>query len=203
MKHYEPRIFDLPEIHGISKRTIETHLKLYEGYVKHAQLLLERLHGFTNEPENHGEILAFQRRFSFEFDGMRNHEYYFGSLEGGPRALTTDAVLQKAAEEEWGSFENWLERFKVIATTRGVGWAMLYYDSTTERLLHTWVDEQHLGHLIGLTPLVALDMWEHSYILDYTPANKGAYVDAYLAAVNWETINKRLSAVQESRYDRS
>ena len=77
---------------------------------------------------------------------MRNHEYYFASFEGGPAALPGDASLYKALSETWGSFDAWVARFTAIALTRGIGWAMLYYDQKADRLVTHWVDEQHLGH---------------------------------------------------------
>lgn len=194
---YAPQQFDLPDIAGISQKTTENHLKLYEGYVKQVNAILEKLATLSNNPENHLTLLALQRRFSFEFDGMRNHEYYFAALEGGAVTLPDTASLKEAIAKEWGSFGAWLERFKVIATTRGVGWAMLYYDPTANRLLNAWVDEQHLGHLAGLSPLVALDMWEHAYLMDYASSDKGKYIDAYLNALNWETIENNFLATQK------
>lgn len=144
--------FSLPELKGISVTNIAEHIKLYEGYVKNANLILEHIDELAqNSEKNAYELGELQRRFGFEFDGMRNHEYYFASLEGGVQELSKDAILYKAIEKEWGSFDAWLARFKAIALTRGVGWAMLYYDKKTGHLLNAWVEEQHLGQLTGLS----------------------------------------------------
>ena len=99
----------------------------------------------------------------------------------------------KAIEGEWGTFDRWLKRFKTLATTRGIGWAMLYYDPQSQRLLNAWIDEQHLGHLTGLAPILALDMWEHSYVADYQPSGKKQYVEDFFANVNWTIIEKNLT----------
>lgn len=190
MTPFTPKTFTLPSIEGISEKTTETHLKLYEGYVKHASALLDLMdkQASAGEKEAYG-FSTIQRRFAFEFDGMRNHEYYFMLLEDGPKPLPADSALFKAISETWGSVDAFLERFRLIASARGVGWAMLLYDKHTDRLLTQWVDEQHLGHLTGLMPIIPLDLWEHAYLLDYAPADKANYVDAYLAAMNWETAN--------------
>lgn len=188
---FTARSFALPEVPGISKKTLETHIKLYEGYVKHANLILEKLDEYGKDSAAHGYVMAeLQRRFAFEFDGMRNHEHYFGALEGGPSPLPAESALAQAMTAQWGSVDACLARLKTIAATRGIGWAMLYHDPVSNQLVMQWVDEQHLGHLTGLTPIVALDMWEHSYFLDYAPADKGQYAEAYLNAVNWETVAK-------------
>ncbi len=198
---YSARQFALPEVPGISSKTFETHIKLYEGYVKQANVVLGKIEEYSKDSDLSAGALAqaganayalgeLQRRFAFEFDGMRNHEYYFGALEGGPKALSADSALAQAITETWGSVDAFMNRFKAIALTRGIGWAMLYYDPIAKRLLTQWVDEQHLGHLTGLSPIVTLDMWEHSYLLDYAPADKATYAAAYLDAINWETVSE-------------
>ncbi len=189
MKKFEEKKFNIPALKGISAKTIEEHLKLYSGYVKHANLILEKIDEMSKDSEKNAYALGeLQRRFGFEWGGMRNHEYYFGHLEGGAKALDIKGSLKKAIEEEWGQFDAWLARFKAIALTRGVGWAMLYHDKKTGRLVHAWVDEQHLGQLIDASPILCLDMWEHSFVADYQPSGKKNYVEDFFANLNWETV---------------
>ena len=188
MKEFEIQKFDIPELKGISSKTTEEHLKLYEGYVKSSNFILSKIEELSKDTEaNAYQLGELQRRFSFEFDGMRNHEFYFSSFEGGNVEIS-DGDLKKAISDEWGSFESWLARFKAVAKTRGIGWAILYYDKKNNRLLNTWVDEQHLGHLTGLSPILALDMWEHSFVADYQPSGKGNYIDDFFSNLNWDVI---------------
>jgi superoxide dismutase, Fe-Mn family len=206
MKKFEEQKFNIPELKGISKKTIEEHLKLYSGYVKNANLIqsMIEMYGKTDDTGGMYSVAEITRRFSFEFGGMRNHEYYFESLEGGAKPLATNGSaslttggLRAAIEKEWNSFDAWLNRFKTIALTRGVGWAMLYYDSKTAGLLNGWTDEQHIGILTGLKPILALDMWEHSYVLDYLPSGKKQYVEDFFANLNWEVIENNFKKAQE------
>jgi Fe-Mn family superoxide dismutase len=197
MKKYEERKFNLPELKGISKKAVEEHLKLYGGYVKNTNLILEKIDELAKNSEVNGYALGeVQRRFGFEFGGMRNHEYYFGALEEGPKPLSKSGNFLKAIGQEWGSFENWLARFKAIGLTRGIGWAMLYYDKMADQLLNTWVDEQHMGHLVGLSPIVCLDMFEHSYMIDYVPGDKKKYIEAYFENLNWKKIEENFEEVK-------
>lgn len=190
---YEPLTFDIPEMEGISTDTMENHLGLYQGYVKHVNLIREKIDAYSNDPENNAYAIAeMQRRLGFEFGGMRNHEYYFAQFEGGAQPLP-DGSLKSKLEEQWGSVDHWLTRFKEIAKTRGVGWAMLYHDPHTDQLVQTWVDEQHLGQLADLDIILALDMWEHSYMRDYVSSDKGKYVDAFFANLNWQVVSDRLA----------
>ncbi len=187
MKPYQAQAFTLPDNLPFSQKTLENHLKLYEGYVKNTNLVLQKIEEYGSDPADNAYVLGeLQRRFSFEFDGMRNHEYYFRALEGGPAPMPSGSPLFREIEKTWGSFDAFLARFKTLAMTRGVGWAMLYDDPLVGRLLLHWVDEQHLGHLTGLSPIVALDMWEHAYLMDFSSADKGKYVEAYLSAMNWQ-----------------
>src|SRR3989344_9148153 len=119
MKKFEEIKFNMGELKGISKKNIEEHLKLYVGYVKNANSILEKIleyEGYTKEdafaPYVVGEL---HRRFSFEYNGMRNHEVYFQSLSGGAKTLADDSKLREMVIEEWGSFDLWMSRFKAIA----------------------------------------------------------------------------------------
>lgn len=188
MEKFEAKKFNIPELKGISAKNIEEHLKLYEGYVKHANLILDEVSSRDADKDAYA-ISEMQRRFAFEFDGMRNHEIYFESLEDGAKEIS-EGELKNKIIETWESFDAWLNRFKTIAKTRGIGWAVLYYDNNSGRLLNAWIDEQHLGHLNGCTPILALDMWEHSFVSDYYPSGKGTYIDDYFANLNWEVVER-------------
>lgn len=185
MKKYEEKQFNIGELKGLSKESIDEHLKLYSGYVKNTNMILEEIN--SKEELSYGES-EIQRRLGFEFGGMKNHEVYFESLSDGVKEISTESDLYKSIEEEWGSFDKWLSLFKNIAKTRGVGWAMLYHDKKENRLLNCWVDEQHLGHLSGCTPILALDMWEHSFVHDYHPSGKGQYIEDFFENLNWSKI---------------
>ena len=196
MKKFEEMKFNIGALKGISAKNIEEHLKLYVGYVKHTNLILEKIDELAQDAEKNAYALGeVQRRFGFEYNGMRNHEVYFESLSSGAKNLA-DGALKKAIEAEWGAFEKWLNRFKAIALTRGIGWAMLYYDRKEKRLLSTWVDEQHLGQLQDCTLILGLDMWEHAFVYDYPTSEKKKYVEAFFENLNWETVEENFKKAQ-------
>lgn len=187
---YTEQKFQIPELKGISKQNIEEHLKLYAGYVKHFNLVHEVVENQTIPEYARRETY---RRQAFEFDGIRNHEYYFASLEGGPKAISESSALHKKIIDWTGSFETFLTIFKNLTTTRGVGWAMLGYDKKTDRLIQYWVDEQHFGHLTGVTPILAIDLWEHAYVADYQPSGKKNYVEDFFSNLNWSVIEENFN----------
>ncbi len=194
---FKEKSFTLGELRGISPKNIEEHLKLYSGYVKNSNLILDHIAELEKDADKYSyEIAELRRRFSFEFDGMRNHEYYFSSLEGGFQALSEASILKSAIEKKWGSFDTWLSQFKTLAMTRGVGWAMLYYDKHSDQLLCAWVEEQHIGHLTGLSPILAVDMWEHAYVYDYPTSEKKKYIEAFFENLNWSRIEQNFLDAQ-------
>jgi Fe-Mn family superoxide dismutase len=175
MKKYIEQKFNIPKLIGISEKTIEEHLKLYAGYVKN---LNETLEGKQDI-----------RRLGFEYNGMRNHEIYFGGFEDSSKAIPNGS-LKKQIEVDFGSFELWITSFKNIALTRGIGWAILYYDREAQVLINNWVEEQHISQLQNCSPILALDMWEHSFVADYQPSGKKNYVEDFFLNLNWEKIEE-------------
>lgn len=185
--------FQIPALQGISAKTIEEHLKLYAGYITHSNAVLEKIAELSSPPAGGAEknmpiLSGLQRRFGFEYNGMRNHEVYFSLLEGGTNNDAPSLIAQ--ITEQWGSFDVWLSLFKSIATTRSVGWAMLYYDRKEGKLLNAWVDEQHLGQLQDCVLVFALDMWEHSFVADYQPSGKKQYIEDFFKNVNWSVAER-------------
>lgn len=189
---YTAKTFNLPELQGLSQKQIDIHLALYEGYVKHVNLIMEKIAEYKDRDAegNAYAIAELRRRLGFEFDGMRMHEYYFEQFEG-EKGGDPNSTLAKAAKEKYGSGENFIAHIKEVAGTRGIGWTVVYFDPRGNTLHTAWVNDHELGQLAGLPIILALDMWEHAYMVDYTPAEKKTYVDAFLDNVNWTVVETR------------
>jgi Fe-Mn family superoxide dismutase len=190
MNTFTPRTFSIPELKGISAKTIEEHMKLYQGYVTNANTVLAKVEEMAKDAEANGYAMnEVMRRFSFEWNGMKNHEKYFALLEGGAAPLTPGSALEEAIKNTWGAVDAFWVKFKALALTRGIGWAMLSRDTDGKLFMH-WVDEQHLGQLQDTTPVIALDMWEHSFVADYQPSGKKQYVEDFFANLNWKVAEQ-------------
>jgi Fe-Mn family superoxide dismutase len=192
MKPFEEKKFDIPELKGISKKNIEEHLKLYSGYVKNLNGIFKKVEELVSDFEKNAYVVGeLMRRVGFEFNGMRNHEVYFESLSGGAQELPEDSLFKKETEKMAPSFDEFMAGFKTLALTRGIGWAMLYWDPVSKSLVPAWIDEQHLGQLQGCSPVLAIDMWEHSYVADYQPSGKKQYIEDFLTNLNWLSVEER------------
>jgi len=192
---YEAKKFNLPSLEGISDESVKQHLALYEGYVKNFNAISAKLAEYAREStEKHAIALGeLVRRKSFEFDGMRLHELYFAQFEGGSKELSKDSALSKGFEKEYHGY--FVEYMKAIGNMRGPGWAILYFDPQGGEFQTGFVGEQHQGHFVTLPIILALDVWEHAFLLDYGATGKGKYLDAFFKNLNWSVIEKRFESV--------
>jgi len=190
---YTLRSFSFGALDGISEKQLEVHLKLYEGYVKHVNHLFDVQAELKKDSEKNAYALAeVTRRLGFEWNGMRMHEHYFAQWEGGHIPLSDE--LTKTIEGQYGTMDAWMNEFKATALMRGIGWALLSQDNKTGNLITHWVSDHELGQLNDTTTIIALDMWEHAFMVDYTPAEKKQYIDAWLKNLNGEVISSRFRA---------
>ena len=192
---YKPKKFQLSGLEGITDKTLEMHFGLYEGYVKNTNLLMEQISGISRKKQASGQDPAYAeltRRLGFEFGGMVLHEYYFENLapkgKGSP-----SGDFKKAVDESFDGFENWQQAFTAVGGMRGVGWAILYQDPVNQRLSNHWIALHQDGVPSGFKPILVMDVWEHAFLLDYKPAERGKYINAFFSNVNWEAVGRRLS----------
>ena len=194
MKIYTPKKWDLAGLEGISDGTLEMHFGLYEGYVKNTNLLNEMLGEIRAAGKNQGPNPAYAelvRRLGFEYNGMRLHEYYFDNMSKGSHDLTS-GKLYDALGEAYGGFDAWKKDFAAVGTMRGVGWAIAYHDPANGQITNHWVSDHENGNLAGFSPIVVMDVWEHAFIKDYKPSERGKYVEAFFANTNWKACEARL-----------
>ena len=196
---YTARTFNFATLADLSKKQLDVHLELYAGYVKHTNLVREKIAGLADDPEANALALAeLRRHFAFEFDGMRMHEYYFEQFEGSATPQSEMSALAEAAEEKYGSYEGLETHVREVASTRGVGWAVVYYDPIGKTLHTVFTTSHELGQLAGLPIILALDMWEHAYMVDYAPSEKSHYLDAFFKNLNWSVPEGRFLAAQRN-----
>lgn len=197
-KKYQAKDFShLIGMKGFNDELLLTHFKLYEGYVKNTNLLIAILEEYTDQKKMGYQFQAIKRRFGWEFDGMRMHEYYFENL-GGKKALDSKSSFYKLINKNFGSFANWKNDFIETAMIRGVGWSVLYYDSETGRLFNTWINEHELGHLAGGILILAMDVWEHAYMPQYG-IDRRQYIDAFFENIDWEVVSKRMQKALQKK----
>ena len=200
MKSYKPKTFDLSGLNGISDKTLEMHFKLYEGYVTNTNVLTEKIATILFDGKvDQEEIPAYSeltRRLGFEYNGMVLHEYYFGNMkrQGGDEA-PRGSMFRESIERSFPSYAIWQTDFVGVGKMRGVGWAICYLDPATGGVSNHWVELHETGNVAGFVPLLVMDVWEHAYLLDYKPADRPKYIEAFLSNVDWDSVENRLKSV--------
>ncbi len=184
------RAFEV-ELSGISKKTMEEHYKLYQGYVAKANEILDRLASgqvdLSKANPTYSEFRELKVELSRALGGVKNHELYFEHL-GGKGGKPSGKVLQ-LIEKAYGSVENWQADMKATGIAAR-GWASLAYDWDTGSVFNFIGDEQNTYPIWNCSLLVALDCFEHAYFIDYG-TGKASYIDAFFKNLDWDVVAKR------------
>jgi superoxide dismutase, Fe-Mn family len=184
----------LLELDGISRASVEAHYKLYEGYVGKRNEILGKLAAADLGSANqvYSEVRALKVELSFAIGGIKNHEVYFehlGGDGGGPSGAVAGLISR-----DFGSAESWQADLKATGMA-GRGWAWTAYDWDEGRLFNYVGDAQNTYPIWNATPLVALDVYEHAYFLDFQ-TDRGAYIDAFFANLDWAVVNDWVAKYQ-------
>lgn len=188
---YTAKKFDhLLGLTGFSDTLLTNHFTLYEGYVKNTNALAEKLKALTEKGETATpEFAELKRRFGWEWNGMRMHELYFGNMTKEATSLANETLKAKLVEV-YGSYENWEKNFVATGAMRGIGWVVLAHDTESGKLYNVWVNEHDGGHLVGTTPLLVMDVFEHAFVLDYG-LKRADYIAAFMKAIDWSVVEQR------------
>ena len=176
---------------GFSEALLKNHFTLYQGYVTNTNKLSDHIgrilaEGKTATPE----YAELKRRFGWEWNGMRLHEFYFENL-GGKGVLDPASKLGKAVAAEFGSVEKWEADFRAAGAMRGIGWVVLYQDRLGGRLFNQWVNEHDVGNPAGAVPVLVMDVFEHAFMVDYG-LKRADYIAAFFRNVNWKAAEARV-----------
>ena len=175
------------ELDGISRESVEAHYKLYTGYINKRNEILAELADVDLSAGNqiYSMVRALKVDLSFAIGGVKNHEIYFAHLGGGggdPTGAVADLIVR-----DFGSVAQWRDDLRATGMA-GRGWAWTAYDWDEERLFNFIGDSQNTFPVWNATPLVALDVYEHAYFLDYGTDRPG-YIEAFFANLDWAAIN--------------
>jgi Fe-Mn family superoxide dismutase len=184
------REFDLAAVEGLSRKAIDLHLDLYRGYVEKLNELRNRL---ANDGNRDVDATAGRvRQFAFEYNGVVLHELFFEALAGpGAAALDAGGVVAEAADISFGGVKNWKRDVAELAGTRGIGWVLCVREPQKNQIFNVWVDQHQLGLPARCQILLALDFWEHAYLLDFAPKARDEYFELLWRQLDWSVVERR------------
>jgi len=176
---------------GFSETLLKNHFTLYGGYVTNTNKLADTLAQMLKDDKTATpEYAELKRRFGWEFNGMRLHEYYFENL-GGKGGISRDGKLAKKMAECFGSYEAWEKDFRAAGAMRGIGWIVLYQDPSNGCLMNVWVNEHDVANLAGCSPVLVMDVFEHAFMIDYG-LKRADYIGAFFKNIDWAAAEARL-----------
>ena len=184
----------LLELEGISRESVEAHYKLYEGYVNKRNEIMGKLDELDVSSANqvYSEVRALKVDLSFAIGGIKNHEIYFDHLGGG--GGEPDGAIRELLFRDFGSLENWRADLKATGMA-GRGWAWTAYDWDEGRLFNYIGDAQNTFPVWNATPLIALDVYEHAYFLDFQ-TDRASYIEVFFANLDWKVVNEWVEGYQ-------
>lgn len=190
---HEAKNFDhlLGKLKGISEAQLKAHFGLYQGYVKKINEIEEKLKGADRSGANYSfnEYSELKRREAVAFNGSYLHQLYFENLAAPGQ--TPDANFKAAAEKAFGSWDKWIADVRAAATSTP-GWVLTTW-SRVDNQLHNYVMfEHHMNLPVHQDVVMALDCWEHAYMVDYSTA-KAKYLDAFMENIDWKTVGERFT----------
>jgi superoxide dismutase, Fe-Mn family len=191
MTYEVKKFYHLIGIGGLSGQLLENHFALYGGYMANVNKLAEELEKYQKEEMTASlQYAELRRRFGWEWNGMRLHEYYFGNLTKEKNGIEEDSILGVQVKKDFGSIESWKKDFVATGAMRGIGWVVLYFDPAAQKIFNVWISEHDEGHLAGAYPILVMDVFEHSYMLDYG-TKKADYISAFMNIIDWKVVGDR------------
>lgn len=184
-----PLPFDPTKLKGLSEKLLVSHHENnYGGAVKRLNLIQQQLGSLPADAAPY-QVGSLKREELIAANSMLLHELYFANLGGDGRPDGTAAALLKT---HYGSLEAWEHEFRQTALSLGggSGWVIVAYDAPSASL-HNWWAWDHAHQVAAGVPVLVFDLYEHAYHMDYGAATK-AYIDAFLANVQWDEVNRRV-----------
>ncbi|AVA38226.1 superoxide dismutase [Cupriavidus metallidurans] len=188
----KPLRVDPTKLSGLSEKLIVSHYENnYGGAVKRLNAITAELAALDVATAPVFVLNGLKREELIATNSMILHEVYFDSLGNGG---ALGGELETAIERDFGSVARWHAEFTAMgkALGGGSGWVLLSYSPRDKRLINQWASD-HAHTLAGATPILALDMYEHSYHMDYG-AKAAAYVDAFMQNIDWQQVAARFEA---------
>lgn len=194
----EARKFDpiMRDLDGISARTMTEHYKLYQGYVNKYNEIMSKIEGVDRGTANqtYSDIRELKIDLTFAIGGVKNHELYFGHLGG--KGGEPPAEIKRQLEKDFGSVEQWRNDLKATGMASR-GWAWTAWDRDWNYLFNYAGDSQNTFPVWNAVPVIALDVYEHAYYIDYG-TNRGNYIETYFKNINWEAIGQNFERALSS-----
>ena len=178
----------------VSQKTKEAHSALYKEYVEKLNDISAELDTADRNAANskHSDFRSLKLDEAYMLNAVWLHELYFANCFDPHSEIIMDSMPYLRLERDFGTFEDWQKDFIACAMSAGNGWAVTAYSTFLKRYVNVVVSNHSQDVMIGLYPVLVVDMWEHAYTRDYL-TDKKSYLIAQMREFNWTVINERFT----------
>lgn len=189
----KPKPDKILQLDGISAESVNAHWGLYEAYCNKYNEIMDKMPAADRAVANqiYSEYRGYREMLTFAIGGIKNHEVYFDNL--GPGGGAPEGLFAEQIEKDFGGLDAMLTELKACGMASR-GWAWVAYDWEWARLDVYLGDAQNTYPVWNGTPVIALDVYEHAYIGDFSTA-RPKYIDAFIANLDWAAINARANGM--------
>lgn len=180
----------------VTQKTKDAHTELYKGYVESLNKVSAELDTANRSEANprHSEYKSLKKDEVFNLNATWLHELYFANCFDPHSEILMDSLSYMRLERDFGTFEDWQKDFMACANASGVGWAVCGYNLFLQRYVNTFVGNHDRNVMLGLYPIIVVDMWEHAY-RDYLN-DKKSYIVSQMRELNWNIIEERVNKAE-------
>lgn len=190
-KSLKPQKYPLSRLNSANKKSLKEHEELYHGYVKNYNKILQLLEGASSKDSNihHSDFGELKRRFTWAHNGVFLHQMYFENLGG--KNSTPNSKARRLIKEDFGTVKNFQNDLLDSGKVPPVGWVVWGYSALDEKTHIVVIEQHHNSCPIGFFPLLVLDLFEHSYYLQYQ-TDRASFLKATWDDINWDVIENRV-----------
>ena len=180
-----------------TQKTKDAHIELYKGYVETLNKVSAKLDTADRgaADSKHSEYRSLKLDEVYNLNATWLHELYFANAFDPHSEITMDSLSYLRLERDWGTFEDWQRDFMACAMSAGSGWAVCGYHTFLQRYVNTVVSHHSGDVMLGLYPVIVVDMWEHAYYRDYL-TDKKSHLVARMREFNWNVIEDRFNKAE-------
>ena len=181
----------------VSQKAVGEHAELYTSYIDALNRASAELDSADRNTSNcnHSGFKSLKQDESFLLNAVWLHELYFANCFDPQSEITMDTKAYMKLQKDFGTFDDWQRDFSACAMASGEGWVVCGYNVFLKRYINTIVNSHSQNVMLGLIPLIVIDMWSHSYYRDYLN-DKKSYLIAMMKELNWRIIEERFEKVE-------
>jgi len=181
----------------VSQQTKDAHIELYKKYVSELNQVSAELDsaGRSKANASHSEFRSLKLDETFNLNAKWLHELYFSNCFDPHSEITMDSLPYLRIQRDFGTFDDWQKDFIACGVSAGEGWVVLGYNMQLQRYVNTFISHHSQDVMLGLWPVLVIDMWSHAYYRDHLN-DKKSYLVSQMREINWDVVNSRVSKAE-------